>query len=370
MGDGLWLASRHWKTARRSRGTRVLLALGLVALGLVVWSTSGSTSALAGFLVVGALGLGAAAWAGGLLPGDRREGREAWLATLVPWGWVRRTAAAAAGVGLALVVAVAGSLLLGVILRARDPALVTRATEPQPELLGARLRSGPETFSLAGSVEGTRTLELVFGVRYGSIDDAGRKLNLRHQAGDGVAQTTLLAYRAPFRLSLAEGVDRVELTNETPGCELVVREARVLGKPRPAFWTFLLAGLILAATSVAVAPMAVAVSRRTSGPTASAVVLVLVLAGVVHAGLGDLSTAAAADGGDLQALGTRIVGATAAVAPDLSASLSLLAEPAGGRALHPGAVWRALLPLLLYGAIGFVLVCVPLPGHRPWEVAA
>lgn len=364
------LVGRHLRAMLRGRGSRIALVATLVVFLGIVLATGGdgvsrSTLTLASFLVIGVIAFGTAAWAGALLPADRAEGREVWLASLAPSGAVRRLAAAVSGMLLAVCVAVGGSAVLALVLPAVLPdASVRTAHElPLPDHLrvGRARRSVPEaTLDLGGPVVRGATLELIvsplyFGVGREAPEDATRQPLLLAWTiggeGEAVQGEAHLPRGAPVSIALPEGARTLTLSSRGSRVDVVVKEARVLGEEQLLLSTLLLAGLVLGLTAATVAPLAVALSRWTSAPTATTAAFVIAIAGGLRFLLPDL---ALPDAGRLHELGLKIVGGVAHLAPDLGA-LGMLAEPAAGRALDSVGL-AGLLPLLVYavGALGIV----------------
>ena len=369
------LIGRHLRAMLRGRGSRIALAASLVVFLGVLLATRGdgvsrSTLTLASFLVVGVIAFGTAAWAGVLLPADRAEGLELWLASLAPSGAARRLSAAAAGMLLAVVVAVAGSAALAFVLPVVLPdASVRTAREislPERLRVGRGRRSVPEaTLDLGGPTDAGGALELIvsplyFGVDREAPEDATRQPLLLAWTirgdGESVEGTAHLPRGAPVAVPLPAGARTFTLSSRGPRVDVVVKEARVLGGERSLLATLLLAGLVLGLTAATVAPVSVAISRWTSAPTATTASFVIAIAGGLRFLLPDL---ALPNAGRLHELGLVIVGGVSRLAPDLSA-LGVLGEPAAGRALAGvGAVTGALLPLAVYGVLGLLVVAWP-----------
>jgi len=367
MRSGLALVGRHLQALRRGRGSRIALVAGVLALGVVFLATQGpthSTTLLASFVVIGMLAFGAAAWAGALLPADRAEGREAWLATLAPSSAARRVAAAATGMLLAVVVAVAGGALLAVLL----PDLEVRAHRevdlPEPVRLGVGGRAQASVvLDLGDALAAPATLQVVvaplyFGWGGEAAEDATRlplELDWRFEgAAESGAGSAVLARGAPLAIAAPAGARRVVLSSGGQHVHVVVKSVRVLGDTCSPLLTLVLAGLVLGVAAAAVAPVAVAVSRWTSAPTATAAALVLAVAGGLRFLLPDL---AMPDAGRLHQMGLAVLRAAAHLAPDLEV-LGRLGDPAAGRALSlPGL--GGLLHLALYALLALVLVAWP-----------
>lgn len=366
------LMGRHLRTALRSRGALLLAVVGLLALVAVSTLATGgggarSTVVLGGLVVVGTLAFGVAASTGSLLPADRAEGREAWLATLAPGGGSRRAAAALAGMTLTLFVALAGAAILALVLPFVLPDAGVRASLDLAAPVGERLRAIDRmghALRLPVGEAGVpgRTLEVVFQPRYQDWSAVGQPLAVawRAEAGDAPVDqgTQILAYGSPFRLDLRAEADAVVLTNPGRNVDLFVREVHVLGAERSLLWSLLLAGLVLGVAAAAVAPLAVLISRWTSAPTATTAGLVVVLAGGLRLVLPDLTPP---DRGWTQDLGLGIVDTAARLAPDLE-PLALLAVPGAGRALEVSHL-VPLGPLVAYALVALVLVVLPLPSE-------
>jgi hypothetical protein len=190
------------------------------------------------------------------------------------------------------------------------------------------------------------------------VDATTRPAVVRWRAGGTRGESTLV-YGAPLRLALPADARELALENGSRGVDLVLRSAHVLGEERAAWPSFLLAGLLLGLVGACLAPAAVLVSRFTSAATATALPLVLVLAG----GLRPIVEAVARVGASgAEAFGVTVLRAALVVVPDL-APLAVLGEPAAGRALAVADL-AAALPFLPYGLVALLLVTVPVPGHR------
>jgi len=359
MREAFALTARYLTSALRRPGTRATAGLGALVVAAVLLSTHGSTRLTASLLIVAAFAFGAGAWAGGLLPADRAEGREAWLATLRPGPSLRRLAAAAAGVLLALGVATLGALGVGLGVGAASPESSVRAVEELPRPVGARLSAGGgELLVDLSASEAASTLELVVSPRYLRREATGEAARVRVRAGDRTDEASTLPRGAPLRVAVPAGATRVVVTNESPSIQLVVREARRLGARRSLLVSVLLAGGILGVGAGAIALVAVAVSRWTSGPTASAAGLVIALAGGLHVLVEDVTVVV---GGRLEEAGLAVLGVAAYLAPDLR-PLGAFTSPGAGYALEVSGCLRALAPVALYAVVALVLVVVPLPG--------
>lgn len=360
MREAIALTARHLRVALRRPGTWAAGLLALLALAAVFLSTRGSTRISASLLTVGLFAFGAGAWAGGLLPADRAEGRETWLATLRPTAALRRLGAACAGIGLALGVAGLGALGVGLALRAASPERSVRAVEVLPAPVGALLDAGGGALAVdVSAASGASTLELALSSRYLRREATGDAPNLRVQVGDGAAVALELPRGSPLYVDVPAGATRVVVTNESPAIQLVVREARRLGSERSLVLSVVLAGLILGVGAAVIAPLAVAVSRYTSGPTAAAAGLVIAVAGGLHLLLEDVAVVV---GGELEEAGLVVLDVAARLAPDLR-PLGVFTAPGQGHALGLSAVW-GLAPVVLYGLVALMLALVPLPRSR------
>ncbi len=171
-----------------------------------------------------------------------------------------------------------------------------------------------------------------------------------------------LAYGRPLRVPLA-GVPAgaaLEVENLSPRTWLFVREARILGRQTSFLGTLLVAGFLLGLAAAALAPVAVLLSRFTSGATAVLAGLVLGLAGVLAPVIGSTSVPT---GGWSEAWGGHILRGAGALAPDFS-GLALLGEPGAGHALGASSLGGGWAPLG-YALLGLFLVALPLP--RAWR---
>ncbi|MHC5009567.1 MAG: hypothetical protein ACYTG6_01310 [Planctomycetota bacterium] len=357
------LVLRHLRAALRGRGARTLAIAAVITLGGTLLLPSAGTAAastliLVALLLTGVFAFGTAAASGTLLPADRIQGREEWLATLAPPGVQRRLATAVAGMLLALGVALASAVIVGLVLGAGGRGPEVRAAAPLPAFEGTLLPAGDGTEGHAvvvvpGAGGGPRTLEVRLAPRYLRESATNVPAEVAWTMGGEQGRATP-AHGAPFRLDLPPDVETVALASASPDIALVVREARLLEGARSLFASLLLAGVLLGVGAASLAPIAVAVSRWTSGATAVTAPLVLVLAGGLRPLLADVPTTS---GDWAQRAGLEVVRFASRLAPDMSA-LSVLAEPGAGRALS-AADLGAALPLLLYAVAGLVLVLLP-----------
>jgi hypothetical protein len=358
------LLLRQGREFGRRRLTRIAALIFVIGLVAVAVRAPGSDSLwmLAALLGLALLAAGAAAGAGTTLPDDRVSGREAWLATLAPAAWQRRAAIALGAWTRAVGIGALGGALLGAVAGSLDPfALRTSETLAvkrhgviRPAGQGAE--GGPAwRVRVPPGAEG-RILEVdvrpLFARTISPID----RVAFTWAAGGehGVAAASV---RGPLRVPVPAGGGWVDVALRTPDVTMRVRAADVLGAPVGDLRAFFLLGLLVGLSAGAAGPLAVLVSRATTGQTAAAAAFCLLLFGVVKAPL--LTLAA-----DLDLEGTAAVAATvlrglARLAPDL-ALLERIGDAVAGRA--PGAAaLPGALPAVLYAAVGLVLAALPLP---------
>ena len=367
MGELQALVVRHLREAGRSRGVRVsMLALGLlllaVLLGLGGDGHASSTALLAGLVGAGVAAVAAAAAGGTVLPADRVEGREAWLATLAPPTALRRLPAVLGGSILAVAVGLGACVLLALLLPLVAPDLAVRRAAALAVAPGTRLPRGePEEGLLLAVPERSGdalSLAVVFRPLYfgdPSRADVGSPLRVTWSHA-GSRGTATLAYGRRVVFDLPPGTESVRLASASRAADLYVTEAHVLGAHAPLFATLLLAGLLLGGVAGLLSPFAVALSRFTSGATAVLATLLLALVGASRSFFLGL---APTGGGATEDLGLEVVGFVARLAPDLSV-LGALGDPLAGRAL-PVAALAGLLPLLPWAVVATLAAVLPLP---------
>jgi hypothetical protein len=385
------LASRHVRETLRSRRAKLLLALfaasALLALGVPTGSRADATSTLAMTGTLAVLATLVAASAGALLPADRAEGREEWLASLAPGGARRRVAAAVAGVALVLLALPAAGAVAALAAEGsgRSHALrsATAVALPSRTRLPAA-RDGakpvPVRIDLASPARAGDVLEVETRALLTSRETAMdvtlaelTRVRVTWAAADRTGEV-VVSRRAPMQIYLPRGADAVVLRNTSATINLRLDEARVLGEERSYVSSLVVAALLLALAGAALAPAAVLVSRFTSAPTAVGAALALAVVGMLRGALDDLEPRArptwqavaspdpSLEPSALERTAWRVVHAAAHVAPDLS-GLAALGEPAAGRTLGLPALERGL-PSLLYGAIATALVALPVPRRR------
>ncbi|MDJ0520550.1 MAG: hypothetical protein QNJ90_00595 [Planctomycetota bacterium] len=360
MAELVALTSRHLRATLRGRATRagaVLFVLALAATLLLPDASGGGLLLLAGLLVLTFFVSGFAVGAGAALPEDRVAGREAWLASLAPPGWKRRLAVVLAAWSLAVVMGVLGGLAVGglALIARGDLALDTHEPIALPERALLAPGAAPTAVALPPGGAG-RTLEIDVKPLYRLQRAPPDRVRIAWSAA-GQRGTLEASARGPLRLVPPAGANSIELALETQRIRLRLAEARRLepaGSPLVAIvWTGLLLGLLAGA----VAPIAVLVSRATTGQTASAAAFLLLLFGATKHGL--IGMAADLHIGGWLAFAPDLLRTVAWIAPE-APLLHLVAEAGALRA--PGVAAAGLvLPALLYTAITAVPACVPAP---------
>jgi hypothetical protein len=365
MGELLALTGRHVRTTLRSRGARVAAAGFVLALGLVAGLEGGARGG-AGILLLGTLLLatvlvvGAAVSAGTALPEDRVAGREEWLATLAPPGWKRRLAVVLAGWSLTAGLGLAAGALVALAVGVADPDLHLRAWRPVPlqgvPVLGGRGEAGL-TLALPAADASLRELEVdVRPIFPGFSQMPTERVEVRWRGGGQQGRLRASA-RGPLRFGPPPGTRALHLECLTPHVRLRLVAARRLGPDRPLLPTLAWTGLLLGLLAAAAVPVAVLVSRATSGQTAAAAAFSLLLLGTVKGGL--LEIASRLDPGRVNAAVPVLLRVFARLAPDTPV-FHLLAEASARRAPSLGAL-GSVAPALLYALVVAALACAPLP---------
>ncbi len=365
----LWaLTGRHLRTSARSRAARVALTLFLLGLGLA--ALMGRDGPSASLLLVAALFVlvlvvsGFAIGAGTVLPDDRVAGREAWLATLAPPGWKRRLSVVLAGWLLATSVGALGGALVGTVAALTRPDLALRGWSPVT-VPGARLLGGADPVVVLLPDGAAEHRELEIDVRpllsgEGRIDRVDVLWTTAEASGSFAASV-----RGPLRFRPPEGAQAVNLASLTPGVRLRIVGARRLGPARSPVPTLAWIGLLLGLCAGAVAPVAVLLSRATTGQTAAAGAFCLLLLGSVKEGMSSLAARLEPTG--FEAVVPRVLDVFAFLTPD-APLLDLLVEATAQRAPPLGALGMAL-PALAYTLLLAVLACVPAPARLAREAS-
>jgi len=366
----LALGTMHVRSSVRGRGVRaglVIFVLGTAAtLALPDAAVRGTGLALMGSLfVLLLLVTGLAVGAGRILPEERVAGREAWLAALAPASWKRRLAVVLAAWTLAAGLGAAGGLLLGIVLPLVRPGVMLRAHEPVALPSGAVLATGAAPTALVLSPDaGGRTLEIdvrpLFSraSRVVPVDRVAVAWSARSRGKAAPIRGVLKASaRGPLRLTLPAGTSAVRLALRTRHVRLRLTQARRLGAARPTALVLSWTGLLLGLLAGAVAPVAVLVSRGTTGQTASAAALCFLLFGATRGAF--VTLAADLDPQGPMALAVGLLRALGGITPDVPI-LRVVGEAAALRA--PGMAAAAWLgPVLAYTVIVTLLACVPVP---------
>jgi hypothetical protein len=179
-------------------------------------------------------------------------------------------------------------------------------------------------------------------------------VTVAYTAGDEVGSVSV-PWRGRLRVPLPEGARSVKLDLVAGGHDLVLVRGWVLGQPRAFLVSWLWAGLLLGFAAACVAPLAVTLSRATSGPTAAGAAVVVVLVAAMRSVLPEAELATTP--GVLDRVARWILETSLALAPDLT-GLSCAAEPAAGRALGPACL-GALGPLLPHALAWTLLLITP-----------
>ncbi len=367
--DVLGFLGMDLRSALRARGALGWVVLSLGALALTLAFAPGA-SALAGTWfawVVGGLALLLAAAGGALLPGDRLEGRAAWLATLGPSAARRRAGAALACAALAVGGALAAALTVGLLapplhlaretLAARSVRLSSPLSFRDPSAAGAPRRV---RIDLGSALESAARLEVETRPRVALTGTRSTgPVTIAYAAGGEVGSVEV-PWRGRLSVPLVAGTRTVDLDLVLGDQDLLLVRGWVLGTPRPFLLSWLWAGLLLGLAAACVAPLAVTLSRVTSGPTAAGAALVVVLVAGMRSVLPEASLAAAS--GAVERVARTILETALALAPDLS-GLSAAAEPAAGRALGPGCL-LALVPLVPHALAWSLLLLTPGIGRQ------
>lgn len=355
------------RSVLRGRALRAAALLALAALALAVLLAPGAEAGAPGTLaatwlawVLGALAVMVAAAGGTFLAADRLEGRSAWLETLAPAPAWRRLGALGASAALALGGCVLAALLVGLLapgLGLAPPVRQAHALQPE-RAIGLRDAGGlarPVTLGLplALEVPGTLLLETRPRGWTPSLGAPG-SLRLRWQAGAAAGEVDV-PWRGRVEVPLPAGVREVRLALVEGAYDLALVRGWMLGGERSVLASWLWAGTLLGLLGVALAPLAVGLSRFTSAPTAAAATLVAVLLAGMRGVLPELDLLPTP--GALQQAARSVLEAAATLAPDL-AGLAVAAEPCVGRALEAD-VLAAAAPLLPVALAGLLLVLLP-----------
>ena len=368
----LALIGRHLREITRDRLTRavvVLFAVGIaVALYVGSQAVHGDALVVVAVLVFLAVGVaGVAVGVGSALPEDRVAGREAWLSTLAPAAWKRRVAAALAGWLLAVAGGALGGLLAGLAASIVPPAPVLHASRAVPVPAEAFVPAAPDageagatwTLPWAPPAQAGATLDLDVRPRFRRLVTPIDRVDLAWTCGARQGELTT-SVRGSVRIPLESGDDALQLASRTPHVDVRVLGARILCGPVPPPLALTLAGLLLGLLAGSVAPVAVLVSRATTGQTAAAAAACLLFFGTTRGALLDLATGIQGEGAS--AVASTVFGVVSRLAPD-TPMFHVVSELSALRALGPAALALAL-PALLYTAVVLLLVAVPAPRAR------
>lgn len=360
MAELLALTGRHLRTSVRSRAARA--AVVAFALGLVLAALTGGDMPSASLLLIAALFVvllvvtGFAVGAGTVLPDDRVAGREAWLATLAPPAWKRRLSVVLAGWLLAVGIGLVGGALAGGVATLVRDDLSLRGWQPVP-LPATRMLGGAEPVEIhlppVAAGHGEIELEVRPLIRGLQLIDVAEIL----WTTDLTTGSLRVPVRGPVRFTPPVGTRQVSLALLTPGVRMRIVEARRLGPARSPIPTLAWVGLLLGLCAGTVAPVAVLLSRATSGQTAAAGAFSLLMLGSVKDGMRDLAARLEPEG--LHALVPAALEAFAFLAPE-APILEILVEATAQRAPPLGAL-GSVLPALGYTLLVAVLASVPAP---------
>ena len=360
------LVLRHLREMWRQRGLMFALALTALLVALLGWTGDASPHAAGrglawalGGVAAGAalLGLGAAGW----LPGDRAEGRTAWLSAHRPARGTQRVAAALAALAaLLLWGGLTGLALLAVGAADAGTLALARVIDQQRGGMG-RIAAGAEdgpgpSWSLtlpARPDADTFEIELR-AVRLAAVRDRAVALGVAFD--DGAPQRRRVGLRSTLRLPLPAEAARAETTlriaSHNPDVALRVVQARFLaaasGHGR---WDPLALALWIALGVGCVIPVAMALSRWTSAATAGSSIVALLLLALIAGPLQDLVA-----GLDTATWAAGILRGASHLAPAFP--LFDVAEHLGASRLPPALGTRAVI-FAGYALLGLVALAVP-----------
>jgi hypothetical protein len=366
MAELAALFALHLRAVSRSRLARTVAIL--LAAGLLAAAAFGGASPLAvggALLLVALLAAGAALSAGAVLPEDRVSGRDEWLATLAPPSWKRRLAAALCGWALAAAVGLAGGVVAGGLVTLLDPDARFSTHEAVPVFGRALVPAAPEegqegaAWALALPAQdggGARAVELDVRPWYPRYAVPVHRAALTW-AGGGASGALEVPVRGTIRLDLPAEARSLRLALRSRHVNLRVLAVRLLGSGRPAWLALAWAGLVVGLLAGAVAPVAVFVSRRTTGQTAVAAAACLLLFGIVKVDLLALASDLELHRGAWFA--TFVLRSTSHLAPDVPL-LGVLGETGALRSYESQGL-APLLPALVYTAAALLLATLPVP---------
>lgn len=371
------LAGRHLRSILRSRAARVLALLFLLGLLAAIWlpggdARIGGTIVLAALLAVALLVFGVVAGIGNRLPEDRRMGRTEWILTTSPEPWKHRVAIVAAAWFLAVAVGGACGLAAGLTSNMWAPEFelhdARNLTVPPPHarqhahvpVAPTTEEPGPAwTLPLpAERIHGKARLEIEIRPLY----QRGRAdfVDLSWTTDQGGGADLRASVWTPLQIELPAGASALTFRARDTLVGVRVRAARLLTEGPPPALGLIWAGLLLGIMAAAAAPIAVFVSRFTSGATASAAAFVLLIYGSVKAPLFEfLARVPGQKGATLHAM--ELLEGVSLAAPKLDL-ISVIGENAAGRALG-SEVLAVLPPIFLYLLVGTLLVAAPMPAR-------
>ena len=380
MGSVLAIVGYRLRARVREPGTLAIAAVGLAALVGAVFAPAAdaggaATGALNALLVVGFLGALEAATAGGILPGDRAEGRADWLATLAPPPALHRAGTLLAAALAPVVACVAAATVVAVVatfaergvptfdvtsldLSATDASAIVRgqSTRPPrtvlvptgaPGVLEVDLRPVYRDPAAANEAEGDAEL---------TWSPVGRSLQ------PPITQQVRVPLRGSFTISHSaeDPAEHLSIRSRDPRVDLVVTGARIRGEFASFATNVLLAGLLLGLAAAFVVPIGVLASRATSAPTAALLSALVLLLGVARHPIASLASDLAASPGG--AVPAAILRGAMFASPDLSC-VGSLSDVVAGRSLTV-APFFALASAAVYAAVVGAIAIV-LPDRKP-----
>lgn len=371
------LAGRHLRSMLRTRAARVLALVYVLGMLAAIWLPGGGTRvggtiALASLIALSLLVFGVAAGIGNGLPTDRRTGRHEWLITTAPAPWKHRVALVLAGATLALAVGLGGGLVAGLGSTMWAGAFQMRdalALEVPPPRAGEKAHlavapaageTGPAwSLPLPGDqVADDPVVELEIRPLY-KARGYNDYVNVAWSTDRGPGAKLHESVWAPLRIHVPPGAKVLTLRALDTRVGVRIRRARLLTGEHPALLGLSLAGLLLGIMAAAAAPVAVFVSRFTSGPTAGGAAFVLLLYGSVRTPLFDFLETIRVQGAARYAM--EVLDTASALAPRLDL-IHVIGESTAGRMLDVGSL-GFLPPVLLYLLVGTLLAAAPVPAR-------
>ncbi|MDJ0976803.1 MAG: hypothetical protein QNJ98_20275 [Planctomycetota bacterium] len=371
------LAGRHLRTIVRTRAARVLVLVYVLGMLAAIWLPGGGTRvggtiAMASLIALSLLVFGVAAGAGNGLPTDRRTGRHEWLITTAPAPWKHRVALVFAGSALAVAVGLGGGLVAGLgstmwagAFEMRD-ALVLDVPPPRAGKT-AHLAVAPSadepgpawTLPLPGDrVADEPVVELEIRPLYKSRG-YNDYVNVLWATDQGMGGRLHKSVWAPIQIRVPAEAKVLTLRALDTKVGVRIRRARLLTGGHPAILGLALAGVLLGLMAAAAAPVAVFISRFTSGATAGGAAFVLLIYGAVKTPLFAFLETIRVQGAAAYAMD--VLAAASRLAPDLDL-IHVIGESTAGRMLDTGSL-EFLPPVLVYFVIGTLLAAAPVPAR-------